>query len=227
MKKLKMLFIAVVFILSGCSGSSDKKTDINSGDTVIALADEGKPVYERYGLKSAILHMKSKTMGMEQDVIMYFDDYGKKQCNELSIELLGKIMKQITITDSGYMYTYTTADKNGTKIKLDENSPDKVNFNALTEEMVKKFNIKKTGTAVILDKKCDVYTAEHTSAKMKGTYYVWKGFIMKAVSSVAGIEVKMEAVKLEENPVIPAEKFEIPEDINIQLIDNTKDVVKK
>jgi len=226
MKKNFFLIMVVSALLYSCSGNSDKAKDVDTSDTTITYAEPGKTVYEKYGLKSAVIHLKSTTMGLEQNIIMYFDDYGKKQSTELTQELFGQKMKQFTITDSGYIYSYNTVDNNGTKVKVNENDPDNINFNAITEKMAKQFNIKKTGIATIIGKKCDVYSMEFAASKMKGTYYIYKGFMLKTESSVSGITIKMEATKFDENPVIPAEKFTIPKNINFKLVDKSEDMAK-
>ncbi|HOY32970.1 MAG TPA: hypothetical protein PKW80_13915 [Bacteroidales bacterium] len=217
MKKILLIVLLAVFMLWGCSGnkSSDDKTEIK-GDTSIAYVDKIPAGAKKILLKSVIIHMKSSTFGMTQNIVIYMDDYGRKQLAEVSQELLGKKVRQCSLVDSVYMYSYNPDDKTGKRTMVEAKGPDNINFNAITHDMAKELNLKKNGTAELLGRQCDVYTMEIASAKLKGTYYIWKGIPLKTVSTVAGISITMEATQIEENAVIPPEKFEIPEDINFE-----------
>lgn len=217
-KKLLMIPI-VAMILGGCSGNknAEEQTEIKS-DTTIAYVDKVPADTKKILLKSVIIHMKSSTFGMTQNIVMYMDDYGKKQFTEVTQKMLGKEIRQCSVSDSLYMYSFSPEDKTGKRTKIGNKGPDNINFNAITREMAKELNLKKNGTTELLGRTCDVYTMEIASAKLKGTYYIWKGIPLKTVSSVAGISITMEATKIEENAVIPPEKFEIPKDINFEEV---------
>lgn len=210
----KNLFIIAVasMVLWGCSGHKSDQPEIK-GDTAIAYVDKVPADAKKIDLKSVVIHMKSSTMGFTQNIVMYLDDYGKKQMTEVTQELLGQKVHQCTLTDSAYVYSYSPDDKKGKRTKIEAKGPDNVNFNAITREVAKELNLKKKGTADILGRKCDVYTMEVSSAKLKGTYYIWKGIPLKTESTVAGIGITMEATQIEENVAILPLKFEVPKGI--------------
>lgn len=218
MKKSIFLVFVAALMLWSCSGNKNSEQPKIKGDTSIAYVDSVPADLKKMDLKSAIIHMKSSTFGMTQQIVMYMDDYGKKQLTEVSQELMGMKVRQCTLSDSLYVYMYNPDDKTGQRSLVDKKNPNNIHFNAITKEMAREFHIKKNGTAVILGRTCDVYTMEIPSAKLKGTYYVWKGITLKTNSEVGGIGISMEATKIEENVAIPPEKFEVPKDIKFEEV---------
>ncbi|HPB25198.1 MAG TPA: hypothetical protein PLB59_02560 [Bacteroidales bacterium] len=217
MKQITAILLLPVLIFFACSGNktSEDNAEIKS-DTAISYVDQIPAGGKKMLIKSAIIHMKSSTFGMTQNIVMYMDDYGKKQMTEVSQKLLGQEVLQRSVSDSVYMYTYSPKDKTGKKIKKESGGPDNINFTAITRKMARELNLKKTGTTVVAGHSCEVYTLEVPAANLKGTYYIWKGIPIKTVSSVRGISITMEATRIEENPAIPAETFKIPEDISFE-----------
>ncbi|MEI6766098.1 MAG: hypothetical protein WCM76_10675 [Bacteroidota bacterium] len=214
---MKNIFFMILFaglILSGCSGGADKTKDSKDADST-GIAKNNSEVKGRYGLKSAIIFMKSKTMGMEQDLVMYFDDYGAKQMTEITVEVMGMKSQTIALQDGDYMYTIDMKTKTGTKTKLEKSGPDNVNFQQLTDEVIKKFNIKKAGTGEVAGRTCEKFTMEVADSKMTGTYFIWKGIPLKTEASIGGISVSMEVTRIDENAAIAAEKFKIPAGVKI------------
>ena len=212
MKKHLLLFVFPIFLWS-CSHTSETKTVVNASDTTINFVDKTKTDVRKVDLKSAIIHMTSSVMGLSQSIIVYMDDYGKKQATEVTQELLGKKIHQYSVNDSLYIYSFNPEEKKGQKAKIDENNPDDINFNSITREMAQRFHLRKKGTATVIGKKCDVYAVDFAGTKLQATFYIWKGIPLKTESTVSGISVKMEATKIEENVPIAAEKFQIPNDI--------------
>ena len=84
------------------------------------------------------------------------------------------------------------------------------------KDIAKEMNIKKVGTQSFLGKTCDKYTIDFKKQQMKGSYLVWNGIALKTEMTVMGMKTTIEATKIEENPTIPADKFEVPKGIKIQ-----------
>ncbi|HQI70463.1 MAG TPA: hypothetical protein PLT47_06905 [Bacteroidales bacterium] len=217
MKQITAIFFLPILLFCACSGNkaSEDNAEIKS-DTAIAYVDQIPADGKKMLIKSAIIHMKSSTFGMTQNIVMYMDDYGKKQMTEVSQKMLGQEVLQRSVSDSVYMYTYSPKDKTGKKARIESGGTDNINFTAITREMARELNLKKTGTTVVAGHSCEVYTLEVPAAKLKGTYYIWKGIPIKTVSTVGGISITMEATRIEENVAIPAETFAIPEDISFE-----------
>ena len=215
--KLKLLVLSFFsLLLYSCGGSDNtiQNTIVDKSDSVIKYADASVNGEEhKIGIKSAIIHMRSTAMGLTQQIVIYMDDYGKKQTTEVTQELLGKKITQFSINDGEWVYSYSPQTKKGQKTKVNLDNPDNINFNAITKEMADKFKLKKTGTAKILDRPCEVYSMEYAKAKLKGTFYIWKGIPLKTESEVSVMKVVMEATQIEENVTISPDKFTVPKDI--------------
>lgn len=223
MKKFFILLFAVtVSLIIACSGGSNKKDNtndtLNKKDTVNA---DSASVKGKYTLKSGIITMKIETMGMKQDMTVYFDDYGTRECTEtvyaMDMGMAGKIeTHNMTITRDGYIYNLDLVNKTGTKTKLIYNKKgktDNIDFNHISPDNMKELNITKEGTEQVLDKTCDKYSMSCPDLNIKATYYIWNGFSLKWETNMMGIVTKYTSTKIEENATVPAEKFEIPKDI--------------
>jgi hypothetical protein len=81
--------------------------------------------------------------------------------------------------------------------------------------MVKDMNLKKEGTEEYLGKTCEKMSIDYTKISMKGTFLVYKGVALKSETNMGTTKMKLIGEKFEENPSIPAEKFEVPADIKV------------
>lgn len=224
MKKILFLLTAFAFnTLISCSGDNKKIND--SADSTASKNSTEKVVKtnKKYQLKSGIITMISGTMGMTQTMTLYFDDYGNKECaetmGEMDMGIVGKVhmpQQLLAITKDGYAYNIDMTNKSGTKTKIMPNRMQKdIDFSNLTEDMMKQMKITKQGTEVLLGRTCDKYSMYEPALKMKSSYSVWNGIPLKSEVNIAGIVAKTITTKIEENCVIPAERFEIPKDIKI------------
>jgi len=221
MKKLFIFATALAMIsFVSCSGDGKKTGDSDSTKTKDST-NESATTSGKYKLKSGIVTMTSETMGMTQDMTIYFDDYGNKECvetiGEMDMGIAGKVkMHQLSITKDGYMYNLDMTNKTGTKTKVTAGGKQQdIDFSNLTDDMMKQMKITKQGTEEIMGKTCDKYTMDDPTLKMKSTYCVWNGIALKSEINMAGIVAKITTKKIEENASVPATKFEIPKDIKI------------
>lgn len=128
--------------------------------------------------------------------------------------MMGVKVHNITVNKDGMAYNYDPDKKTGNKMSL---SPTQnIDFSNLTEEIKKEMKLEKTGEEDILGKPCIKYSINYDKYKMKGFFWVWEGLPLKTEIDMAGIKVNLEAVKVEENVPVPAEKFEIPTDVKFQ-----------
>lgn len=209
-----MLYKSLLLWSCGGNDKTIPDTTVDKSDSIVKYADKNaNGENHKVSLKSVIIHMKSTAMGMTQQIVIYMEDYGKKQATEVTQELMGKKITQVSINDGEYVYSFSPQTKKGKKTKVNLDNPDNINFNAITKEMADKFKLKKKGTAKILDRNCDVYSMEYAKAKLKGTFFIWKGIPLKTESEVSVMKVVMEATKIEENVTINPDKFVVPKDI--------------
>jgi len=217
MKKQLLIFIAATsIIISACNNSDSKSGNTkNATDSTKVVDAKKQNPNGRYSLKSAIVEMKTAVMGMEQKQVLFFDEYGAKECTEITATMFGQKSHNINITKDGFVYSIDMIKKTGTKIKIPSKDAN-INFTNLGEEIAKEMNIKKVGTQSFLGKTCDKYTIDFKKQQMKGSYLVWNGIALKTEMTVMGMKTTIEATKIEENPTIPADKFEVPKGIKIQ-----------
>jgi len=217
MKKLFVFATAVALIsFVSCSGGGKKTDSTDSTKTKDSTKETSAAASGKYKMKSGIVSMTSETIGMTQDMTIYFDDFGNKECVETTGDMMGIKLHQMTITKDGFMYNLDMTKKTGTKTKVSSAGKQKdIDFNNLTDEMMKQMKITKQGTEDVMGKTCDKYTMDDPTLKMKSTYCVWNGIALKSEINMAGIIAKVTATKIVENASVPAEKFEIPKDIKI------------
>ena len=222
MKQLKSAGLALLIIFSiaySCKKESPTQSEENKAVQEAAektndMQPELKGSKGKYGIKSGILEYKTQMMGMDVKQVNTFDDYGQKQLQEMAMEMMGTKMHNKTIIRDGFIYNLDLIKKTGTKIPLtDINQKSDIDFENLTEELMKDMNIKKIGTEVFLGKTCDKMSIDYKEIQMKGTYLVYKGVPLSMDSEIGTMKMKMTAEKFEENPSIPADKFDIPADI--------------
>lgn len=223
MKKIleKSIFILSLGIAISCGNNNGNETRINN-DTIIKTVSEQEAaaVKGKYAIKSGILQMKATTLGISQDITIYFDDFGDREMTDINVSMLGVKTHQMVISDSGNLYTIDLDKKTGYKIKADTQNiekPEDFNFLKLTEKNVKDFQIKKEGQAQFLDRLCDIYKVNNS--KFNGTFYVWKGIALKTEANAMNMKTTIEVKKIEENVKIPADKFKIPDGVKISDID--------
>lgn len=211
MKKTKLISLAIVaslILLFSCKS----KTSETSATSENSAATETATPKGKYAIKSGIVEYKTQMMGMDMKQTITFDDYGQKEATDVEANMMGVKIHTVTITKDGFIYTLDMEKKTGTKIS--GKSPD-IDFENLSEQMVKDMNLKKEGTEEYLGKTCEKMSIDYTKMKMKGTFLVYKGVALKSDTDMGTMKVNLIGEKFEENPSIPASKFEIPADIKI------------
>ncbi|MFO7671985.1 MAG: hypothetical protein R6W31_20170 [Bacteroidales bacterium] len=166
----------------------------------------------RYAIKSGIVEYKTEVMGMAGKQTSTFDDYGNLEVIETTMEMMGIKINTVTLMRDGYIYTFDMENKTGTRIV--GNSPN-IDFENLSDEMAQDMNLKKTGTETFLGKNCDNMSIDYTKMNMKGNFLVYKGVPLKIDTDMGTMKMILVGEKFEENPAIPAGKFEIPSGFTI------------
>lgn len=211
MKKLNYLTCIILFALTMVS--CNNSTSVSPTTAVeVAAADTPKG---KYALKSGIVVYNTQMMGMDVKQTLYFDDYGTKEAQEVSMEMMGVKMHQVTISKDGFIYTLDMEQKTGTKVAAPTGLAQNIDFQNLSEEMAKDMELKKLGTEEFLGKTCDKMSIDYKKMSMKGTFLVYKGVALKSETDMGSMKMNLVAEKFEENPSIPSEKFDIPADIKI------------
>jgi outer membrane lipoprotein-sorting protein len=214
MKTNKLITLALmvsITVLFSCK-SKTSETAATSENPVVSETSTPKG---KYAIKSGIVEYKTQTMGMDMKQTLTFDDYGKKEATDLEMDMMGVKVHTVTITKDGFMYTLDMEKKTGTKVPSYQGSNQNIDFENLSEQMVKDMNLKKEGTEDYLGKTCEKMSIDYTKMQMKGTFLVYKGVALQSDIDMGTMKMKLIGEKFIENPEIPAGKFEVPVDIKI------------
>lgn len=181
--------------------------------TTTIFAQEAK-----YGIKSAILKKEAVTMGQKVQGVQYFDDYGRKEASELTMKVgrVANVEKHIrTIADGDKIISIDLDMKVANKVPI----PIKpVNYLNLTDEVRELHKIKEVGNEEILGRMCIKYTLEvvYGGQTTHSTVWIWKGIPLKNETSSNGMLIVTEqAMEIQENVEVPAEKFLVPEGVTV------------
>jgi hypothetical protein len=208
MKTKVMLAFLAVLLLSSCNRKPAQ--DGKASDATSETGPKGK-----YALKSGIVEYKSTMMGFDATMTLYFDDYGAKEVTETRMDVMGMKNTNVMLTKDGTAYNFDPEKKTGMKSPAMPQM-NQINFEALTDDVVKEWNLKEEGKETFLDKECIKYSMNNSNMNMKGYYWVWKGIALKMEMEMATSGMVMEATSIQENAGVPAEKFEVPADIVFQ-----------
>lgn len=201
--------IAVVTLFSCQGKNTGNSPDNENKNAVVKTNSKGK-----YAIKSGIIEYNGTVMGMQQTQTQIFDDYGNKEVTLTQMEMMGVKTDQHTLTKDGFTYTFDMKEKTGTKTPA---SPvTNIDFRNLTEDMKNAMKLEELGKETFLGKSCVKYSLDYDRYQMKGSFLVWNGIPLKTNIDMSGIEVNLEATKIEENPTIPAGTFDVPDDIKFQ-----------
>lgn len=205
--------VSALIVLSCKNKTKESASEAGSIAQVEAVPESPKG---KYAIKSGIVEYKTQMMGMDMKQVLTFDDYGKKEVQEVKMEMMGTEVHSITIFRDGFVYTIDMAKKTGTKKAFYQGAGSgNIDFENLTDEMVREMNLKKEGTENFLGKTCEKISIDYTKMQMKGNFLVYKGVALKNDVDMGTIKMKLVAEKFIENADISADKFEVPADVNI------------
>lgn len=181
--------------------------------TIVLNAQENA---KRYEVKSGKMELTSEIFGKEQDMTMYFDNYGLVEYTETKGEIIGFKIHNIQIRKEGFIYTIDMNMKTCKKAPVDSaGTSQNINFSSMTQKMIDDLHISKTGTETYLDRVCDVWTMDHTEMRMKGTYLIWKGISLKTEMEASGMIIRMKTKSIDITSPLPNGIFDIPADVKM------------
>lgn len=217
------LILLCGFVLASCGKKSDAPGGAAGGSTEA-------PAGSKYSMKAGIGEGYMEMMGQKLQMKLAFDDFGAKSSSEMSGEMMGQKMHQLTITKDGYTYQLDLTKNTGSKHKSNER--DNMDFRNMTPEQMKAQGIMATGAdSVINGKECKVYTIDPSAnqktpskggPEMKGRVWIWNGIPMKMEM---GTMMKMEMTKMETSA--PASSaFDVPADVKVSELPENPPAMK-
>ncbi|KAF0201175.1 MAG: hypothetical protein FD170_2941 [Bacteroidetes bacterium] len=220
-RKTGVVFLAAAaYVLTSCGGGSNINPDSKMSEVAGEMA----------GMKTYMIEYKStvnapeiksvtKTVQFvdtENDRYAYFSESESNYMGQKQTDNSLMIMKD------GYSYIINLKDKTGFKSKDGELEDDPTDVmmpedDVTFRQMIEADGGKITGNEIFLGRDCivvEITQADDSEEPQLTKMWYYKGIMLKMQNS----SVTMEAVKFEENANIPADKFEVPADINMSEI---------
>jgi hypothetical protein len=164
----------------------------------------------KYGIKSAIITFEQVAdvggMKLSNKVMVYFDDYGLRECRETYD---GDRIKEAFFSDGKNLYLVIPAEKaaydRGTAYRGTEYRFD---LNEISQKDKDAHKAKKLANTTIAGKDCESFQldTQYGTAVFAG----WKNITFLTSTSSKSMKSAVKAKKFEENVNVPAEKFKIP-----------------
>jgi len=183
-----------------------------SAAIVLVVASVASAQVKKYDIKSGIVTYESITkvagMDMKNKVIVYFDDYGMKECKET---FDGSKLEESFLSDGKDLYLVKhknkTAYKSGSASRGTELRVEWSEFGTEKDRQAGKY--KKLPAMKVAGKDCQMF--EYNDGKGTITQYGgWNKILLYMSMKTKGMESIQRALKVEENAKVPADKFKVP-----------------
>jgi hypothetical protein len=219
MKKTALIISLALFI--SCNKGKNDSANNEKQITENLPAAEATATYKKYDIKSGIVtfetSMEMSGMNIKSTKILYFDDYGIKECEEEyeTNPATGKeTLKNTNFVNEGYHYICSIENKGGIKTKS-RGYGVAAPFNMSEASSLKDQQFKKIEDVTICGKSCNGFSMVTPSGNIK--MYGWNRITLKTTleNDAAKMKSTTVATKIEENVPVPADKFAVPTDIKI------------
>ena len=175
-----------------------------------ALPHDAHAQYKKYDIKSGIITFETViemgTMKMKNKIMVYFDDYGTKECNE---NYTGGKLKNSLFSDGQMKYLLLHDQKTvETRGKEYRGTEYRFDWNEIPEKDKTSGMAKKLPNVTVAGKNCESYMVG--SSTDKTVYAGWDHVCLMIDISSSTMRSLTKAVKFEENAKVPPEKFAVP-----------------
>lgn len=186
--------------------------------TAIVTISMGQPSEKKYDIKSGIVTyetvMKMGTMELKSKSVVFFDDYGMKECRET---YSGGQLTESFFSDSKDLYAVKhkqkKAYKQGAASRGTELRVEWTEFG--TEKDRQSGVIKKMPAKKFAGKECEMF--ESNDGKGTVTQYGgWGKILMYLHVTTKSVEYIQTAIKIEENAKVSPDKFSVPKGYAVQ-----------
>jgi hypothetical protein len=187
MKKLTFGVLLVFTVLVAATGQT-KKYDIKSGIVTFETT------------------MKVGTMSIVTKSIVYFDDFGTKECKETYKD---DVLKESFFSDGETLYALYHASKTAMKRGVAYRGTEfRFNWNEISDKDKKSGKAKQLPGVTIAGKKCESF--EYSDGGTTTKYAGWSNICLMIDLTSKTVSSMTKAVKLEENAKVSADKFAVP-----------------
>ena len=167
---------------------------------------------QKYDIKSGIVTFESVskvgTMEMKLKFVVYFDDYGMKECKETYKD--GKLVN-VFFSDGKTLYALNPGKKTASKKgDASRGTEPRVEFSEMGSQKDRDSGkVKKIAPLLVAGKQCEAIETNDGSGTVT-QYAGWKKIMVYMKSSSASTTTTIKATKIEENVAVPAAKFQVP-----------------
>ncbi len=168
---------------------------------------------KKYDVKSGMVTydqvMKVGKMEIKKKVIIYFDDYGMKECRETFDK---DKLEDIYFSDGQFVYSI----KPGKKVAYKQEKAyrgvgicvDWREFGTDKDKQAGKIVIKPS--MKVAGQTCEVFETRDSKGKPTALYAGYKKILMYMSTKSTYTDMEQKAAKFEENANVPADKFKVP-----------------
>jgi hypothetical protein len=228
MKQLALLLLMSMLFVA-CGGDDSPKSDASDADnadgtTAEATSTDDSDVSEsdrRYEIRSGMIEMKMSML--DAMLTVYWDDYGQRQAQYVSVEIMGMKSEQVDIYEDGYTTSYNLMDSTGQRRKSPppsfgpSGSGDMPDFSKVTPEMKEMYGLEEIGTRDILGKTATGYKVGKAAAQGELQVWVWEGVPLYMEMGMGPDQVMtLEATNIETDIDVPEDKFQVPDFVKIE-----------
>lgn len=195
-RNMVTLFVVLVFIVAVAAQAQIKKYDIKSGSVT----------YESI--------MKMGDFEMKKKIVVYFDDYGMKECKETFSK---DKLEESFFSDGKNLYlvkhNQKTAFRQGSAYRGTELRVEWSEFGTEKDRQSGKY--KKLPPKKVAGKNCEMF--EHNDGKGNITQYGgWNKILLFMDLKTKSVQSIQQALKVEENVKVPTEKFMTPKEYKVE-----------
>ena len=198
--------------------AKEKASEMTNGATDNSVAASTD---KKYDSKSGIVTIETTAsvsgMTVKTKQVLYFDDYGRKECQEQFVfdqSTNAYVLDTKDLVKDGFRYIISTVQKTGMKTKA-QGSGVAAKFDMDEAATMKDMKFKKIGDETICGKVCNCFSRVTPSGNI--TMFGWNKIVLKTITDNPEMKMKTVAVatKIEENVSMPSDKFEIPKDVKL------------
>jgi hypothetical protein len=177
---------------------------------LVALPQDVHAQFKKYDIKSGIITFENDvemgTMKMKNKIMVYFDDYGMKECHE---SFNGEKLASSLFSDGQMEYLLLHGQKTvETRGKEYRGTEYRFEWNEIPENDRTSGKAKKLPNVIVAGKNCESYMVG--SSTDKTVYAGWDHICLMMDISNSSMRSLIKAVKFEENAKVPPEKFAVP-----------------
>ncbi|WP_157279085.1 DUF4412 domain-containing protein [Proteiniphilum acetatigenes] len=212
---LLITFCLTLITLCACNG----KKKNHDGQDVSVTEMKADVKAKKYPFEKGIVYQKTSAMGIESNPVVYFDKWGEWEATEtvIEMEMMGQKMvtRELEITKGNDYWKINLEEKTGVHFNRPPAiSPMGMDMEKISKEMLGEMNIELLGEETFLGYPCKKYRLQSDKNTLGMEYLLYGNLMMKMKGEAMGMPVTTEVIKIE-TVAPPAEKFEVPADVEI------------